>query len=80
MKVICINDIEIMKHDNPYIEPKEYKWQVLKVGESYTVSSIYNRSNGGKTYFIKEVMQFIPTELFVSLQQLRDQKLNELGI
>jgi hypothetical protein len=80
MKVICISDTEIIKHDNPYIEPKEYKWRVLKVGETYTIMSAHDRGNGKITFYIEELYQFIPGELFISLQQLREQKLNELGI
>jgi len=83
MKVICISDIEIIKHDNPYIEPKEYKCRVLKVGETYTVKSVksaHDRGKGKITLYIEELYQFIPGELFISIQQLREQKLNELGI
>ena len=80
MKVICISDIEIIKHDNPYIEPKEYKWQILKVGETYTVKFAHDRGKGKITLYIEELHQFIPGELFISIQQMRVQKLNELGI
>lgn len=80
MKVICISDIEIIKHDNPYIESKEYKWQILKVGETYTVKSAHDRGKSKITLYIEELYQFIPGELFISIQQMREQKLNELGI
>ena len=78
MKVICINDIEIVKQTNPYIEPREYKWRVLSIGSSYTVTSIHDRSEGKQTFFIEELFQFIPAELFMSIQQWREQQINDL--
>ena len=79
MKVICITNIEIIKHDNPF-EPREYKWKVLNVGDTYTVTSIHDRGKEKYTFFIQELFQFIPAELFMSIQQWRDKQLNELGI
>ena len=78
MKVICINNVEIIKHDNPYIEPKEHNWKALNVGDTYTVTTIHDRSKGKYSFFIKELYQFIPAELFMSIQQWRDQQLNKL--
>ena len=80
IKVICINNVEIIKRDNPYIEPREYKWKALNVGDTYTVTSIHDRGKEKYTFFIQELFQFIPAELFMSIQQWRDKQLIELGI
>jgi hypothetical protein len=78
MKVICINNIEIIKHDNPYIKSREYHWKVLNIGDTYTVTSIHSRGKDKHTFFIQELFQFIPAELFMSIQQWREQQINKI--
>jgi hypothetical protein len=76
MKVKCIKNSYINRNNFELHYDNETLGNLI-IGNTYTVVKKYDN---GDTYVIKEISRFVPTHLFINVEDLREQKLNQLGI
>jgi len=76
MLVKCIKNSYIDRNNLEYYYNNETFGNLI-IGNTYTVVKQYDN---GDTYVIKEISRFVPAHLFINLEDLREQKLNQLGI
>ena len=76
IKVKCISNID-----------KDNKQHLITIGDIYNANSTtFNKSDfvekehieAGKYYFINETKTAVPTELFITIDELREQQLNTI--
>lgn len=70
IKVKCISNTD-----------KDNKQHLIDIGNIYTANTttsyIFNKSEG-KYYFINEIQSTMPAELFIHIDELREQQLNTI--
>jgi hypothetical protein len=76
MLVKCIKNSYIDRNNLEYYYNDETFGNLI-IGNTYTVVKQYDNGN---TYVIKEISRFVPAHLFINVEDLREQKLKELGI
>ena len=69
IKVKCISNTD-----------KDNKKHLIDIGKIYTANSTYlnSPSNKDKYYFINETKTAMPTELFITIDELREQTINQI--
>jgi hypothetical protein len=70
MKVVCVGDKSFLYYDNSIFGN-------LTIGSIYTATLVKGDTN---YYYIEEFKKFIPASLFVKIEDMRQEKLNQLGI
>lgn len=76
MKVKCIKNSYIDRNNFEHHYDNE-RYGNLIIGNTYTVVKKYDNDD---TYVIKEIARFVPASLFVKVEDMREQKLKQLGI
>ena len=67
IKVKCISNTD-----------KDNKQHLITIGDIYNANSITFNKSAGKYYFINETKTAVPTELFITIDELREQQLNTI--
>lgn len=76
MKVKCIKNSYIDRNNLEYHYDNEIFGNLI-IGNTYTV---VKKFDDGGTYVIKEIARFIPANLFIKVEDMREQKLKQLGL
>jgi hypothetical protein len=79
MKVKCIKNSYIHRNNLEYQYDNEIFGNLI-IGNTYTVVKKYDDSFRGGTYVIKEIARFVPAILFIKVEDMREDKLKQLGI
>ena len=67
IKVKCISNTD-----------KDNKQHLITIGDIYNANSTTFNKSAGKYYFINETKTAVPTELFITIDELREQQLNTI--
>ena len=67
IKVKCISN-----------KDKDNKQHLITIGDIYNANSTTFNKSTGKYYFIYETKTAVPQELFITIDELREQKLNTI--
>ena len=76
MKVKCIKNSYIDRNNFEYHYDNETFGELI-IGNTYTVVKKYDNED---TYVIKEIARFVPASLFMKIEDMREEKLKQLGI
>ena len=76
MKVKCIKNSYIDRNNLEYHYDNETFGELI-IGNTYTVVKKYDNED---TYVIKEIARFVPASLFAKIEDMREEKLKQLGI
>ena len=76
MKVKCIKNSYIDRNNLEYHYDNETFGELI-IGNTYTVVKKYDNED---TYVIKEIARFVPASLFMKIEDMREEKLKQLGI
>lgn len=76
MKVKCIKNSYIDRNNLEYSYDNDTFGNLI-IGNTYTV---VKKFDGGDTYVIKEIARFVPASLFLKVEDIREEKLKQLGI
>ena len=76
MKVKCIKNSYIDRNNLEYHYDNESFGELI-IGNTYTVVKKYDYED---TYVIKEIARFVPASLFMKIEDMREEKLKQLGI
>ena len=67
IKVKCISNTD-----------KDNKQHLITIGDIYNANSTTFNKSAGKYYFINETKTAVPVELFITIDELREQQLNTI--
>ena len=67
IKVKCISNID-----------KDNKQHLITIGDIYNANSTTFNKSVAKYYFINETKTAVPVELFITIDELREQQLNTI--
>ena len=76
MKVKCIKNSYIDRNNLEHHYDDDTFGNLI-IGNTYTV---VKKFDGGDTYVIKEIARFVPASLFIKVEDIREEKLKQLGI
>jgi hypothetical protein len=77
MKVVCVGDKSFLPGTSMEINYDNSTFGILIIGSIYTATLVRGNTN---YYYIEEFKKFIPASLFIKIEDMREAKLNELGI
>ena len=78
IKVKCISNTDKDNKQHLITIGYIYNANSITIGDIYNANSTTFNKSAGKYYFINETKTAVPTELFITIDELREQQLNTI--